>query len=126
MSRTNRTKWMLRAALVATVGIVSTVMATPGVTHAQSQGFPPADCSASFSQTVYNNSPFYTQQIGEITLPCGTGLYVNCTTRSNNSPDGWTDLVSWTSQYGYTYTGWVDDYYVQTNGQFPNQYWPNC
>jgi len=121
----SRTKRMLRVALIAAGGLVSTVAAAPGVTHAQSQGFPPSDCNASFSQTVYNNTPFYTQS-GQRPLPCGAGLYVNCTTRSNSSPDGWTDWVTWTSQYGYTFHGWVDDYYVQTNGQFPTQYWPSC
>jgi uncharacterized protein YraI len=61
----------------------------------------------------------------------GDGLYINCwqTGQWISGPWGtsniW-DFVSWTSQYGYTYYGYVSDTYVYTGTNGPPPWVARC
>ena len=53
--------------------------------------------------------------------PCD-GVYINCWTIINHTLYDW---VSWTSRYGWTYQGYVNDYYIDT-GNATTYYWQPC
>jgi hypothetical protein len=64
-------------------------------------------------------------------LDYGTGLFINCYQYGQNINGPWGtsdiwDYVSWTSEFGYVYNGYVSDTYVYTGSNGPPSWVGRC